>query len=410
MNMKSAKIIELELKNYKIFNELKINLGQCNVFVGPNSSGKSSIAEFLIFFREFIGQFRGKNDSYYDCADFLSNALSIGQDKPLFFKIKMIIGEFSYEYYANFSREFNTNTIWANESFTIIKIEDKRQVFKGTVDIKVNYPRIEGWTRFQGLSLGNSQAKIKGNFSYLEQSILKYIYQNANKNDISFYIFNQFCEYWNNIRLYDSNRYDKKKIVEVREVSNDIIISEDFQNLISVLLNINLQQKEVFEEIGDWLNRLLINFKELKLNIADKRGRGEILFAEVGWPKSQLFPIKWASDGIIRLMCILAILFNKEKPTLIMLDEPENGFHPAIRKAIVDFSIAASDDSQLIYITHDSESLRHFELEMIYYFNRKRLFTEVKRLSEVDSLTETIKALEDIEKNIVVSTHSSDSL
>lgn len=410
MNMKSAKIIELELKNYKIFDELKLDLDQCNVFVGPNSSGKSSIAEFLIFFREFIRQFSGKTKSYYDIEDFLSNAISIGQDKPLFFKIKMIIGEFLYEYNANFSRELKTNIIWADESFTIIKIEDNGEAFKGSVNIEVSYPRIEGWTRWRGLSLGKSQQQIKGDFSYFQRSILKFLYQHKIESDISFYIFNQFCEYWDNIRLYDSNRYDKKKIVEFRELSNDIIISEDFQNLISVLLNINLQQKEVFEEIGDWLNRLLINFRELRLKMSDEKGKGEILFSEVKWPKSRLFPIKWASDGIIRLMCILAILFNKEKPTLIMFDEPENGFHPAIREYIIGFSIAASDESQLIYITHDSESLRHFELEMIYYFKRKGRFTEVKRLSEEESLTETIKTLKDIEKNTVVSTHLSDSL
>ncbi len=407
--MKSAKIIELELKNYKVFDELKIELDQCSVFIGPNSSGKSSIAELLIFFREFIRSFSGKTESYYDIEDFLSNAISIGQEKPLFFKIKMIIGEFLYEYKANFSRELNINKIWADESFTILRIENNYEIFKGSVDINVSYPRIEGLTRWEGLNLGRSQQKIKGNFSYLERSILKFLYHEMNGNR-DFYIFNQFCEYWDNIRLYDSNRYNKKKIVEFRELSNDIIISEDFQNLIPVLLNINLQQKEVFEEIGDWLNRLLINFQELRLKMSDEKGKGELLFSEEKWSKSRLFPIKWASDGIIRLMCILAILFNKEKPTLIMLDEPENGFHPAIRDYIVDFSIAASDESQLIYITHDSESLRHFELEMIYYFKRKGRFTEVKRLSEEESLTETIKALKDIEKNIVVSTHSSDSL
>ena len=406
--MKSAKIIELELKNYKVFNELKIDLEQCNVFVGPNSSGKSSIAEFLIFFREFLRSFSGKTKSYYYIEDFLRHAFSIGQDKPLFFKIKMIIGEFLYEYKANIFRELKSNLIWANENFTITSIKDNRAVFTGSVEIKVNYPRKEGLCRWEGLG-EKSQKKIKGDFSYLEQSILRFIYQKNEDRNIYFYIF-QFYEYWDNIRFYDSNRYDKKKIVEFGEISKDRIMSEDFQNLIPVLIYINFQQKAVFEEIEDWLNRLLINFQELRLNVKDEGGKAEILFSEGKWPKSMLFPIKWASDGIIRLLCILAILFNKEKPTLLMLDEPENGFHPAIREYLVDFSIAASDESQVIYITHDSESLRHFELEMIYYFKRTGRFAEVKRLSDEESLTETIKALSDLDKNTVVSMHSSDSL
>lgn len=408
--MKPAKIIELELKNYKIFNNVKIKLDQCNVFVGPNSSGKSSIAEFLIFFREFIRSFTGKSKSIYDVKDFLNHSFSIGQDQPLFFKIEIMIGELLYKYNANFSREVNSNKTWADENFTIINEKDNKEIFNGSAVININYPRIEGKYNYKGLGLGNSSEKIRGDFSYIEASILKFLYKHKKENDIYFYSFNQFCDYWDNIRFYDSNRYDKKKIVESKEISNDIIVSEDFQNLLSVLLNINLQDKEIFEEIGDWLNRLLINFQELRIKMTDQKGNGEILFSEKGVPNSILFPIRLASDGIIRLIYILTILFNKKKPALLILDEPENGFHPAIREYIVDFAIAASDESQLIYITHDSESLRHFELEDVYYFKRKGRFTEIKRLSDEESLTETIKALKDIEKNVVVSTHSSDSL
>ena len=42
IEMKSSKIVRLELDNYKIFKHENMNLGQCNVFVGPNSSGKTS--------------------------------------------------------------------------------------------------------------------------------------------------------------------------------------------------------------------------------------------------------------------------------------------------------------------------------------------------------------------------------
>ena len=63
-----------------------------------------------------------------------------------------------------------------------------------------------------------------------------------------------------------------------------------------------------------------------------------------------------------------------------------------------------------MFLTHDSESLRQFKLEMIYYFKRKSGATQVRQLSDEKSITETIKALKDIEKNIVVSTHLSDSL
>lgn len=178
----------------------------------------------------------------------------------------------------------------------------------------------------------------------------------------------------------------------------------------AVLLNINLQQTETFNEIANWLGQLLPDFKKLNIVMADEKGKGQIFFSEGKWPESVLLPLATASDGIIRLLCILTILFNKQKPSLIILDEPENGIHPAIRKYIADFSIAASDEAQLFFLTHDSESLRQFDLEMIYYFKRKSGSTEVRQLSKENKLTETIKALNDIEKDTIVSTHSTNSL
>ena len=221
-------------------------------------------------------------------------------------------------------------------------------------------------------------------------------------------LINEFYEYWDKIRLYDFNIYDKKEISKKSGISNEIILTEDFQNLLKVLLNLSFQQKEIFTEIKDWLIQLIPDFKDFIIQTSTNKGDAYIAFSEEMW--NTYSPLTQASDGIIRLLCILTILFNKEKPTLIILDEPENGIHPSIRNYVADFAITASDDAQIMFLTHDSESLRQFELEMIYYFKRKHGVTEVKQLSDVKSLTETMKALKDIEKNTVVSTHLSDSL
>ncbi len=408
--MISSKIVSLELKNYKLFDDLKIEFDKYNVFVGPNSSGKSSIAEFFIFFRDLMKFFSKKENDNYHVKNFLENALSIGQNEPLFIKLKIIIGGYLYDYEASISREPNSNIIWANDTFIIFHLEESQVFFKGSLETKVNYPNIKGNIRFKGLGLGDSQTQFQKDGSYLSRSILKFLCERNDGTNIHFLLFERFYDYWEKIRFYDSNRYNKEEIIEFNEISNDLILSEDFKNLISVLLNINLQQKDTFEDIGNWLKRLIANFKELRLKMSDMKGKGEILFSEKGWPNSILFPIKWASDGIIRLLCYLAILFNEQKPALIMLDEPENGFHPAIRKFIVDFAITSSDIAQLIYITHDSESLRSFKMEKIFYFKRKGLHTRVIRLSDEKSLVETINDLKDIEKNTIVSTHRSDSL
>jgi len=408
--MKKAKIIKIGFKNYKVFDEVKINLNQCNVFVGPNSSGKSSIAEFLIFFRELMRLFSGKNTKfdYNYLLNFLNNAFKIGGNKPLTFELEVIIGEYFYIYFAEFFTRYDTDVVWANERFSIKHERENAISFEATMNvIKENFPKLDCIMAFKGFGI-NEKNEYGGAVTFTASSILRkehYIKLESKLLDL----LNQFYEYWDNIRLYDFNIYDKKKICEESGVSDEIILSEDFQNLLKVLLNLNFQQTKVFDEIKDWLIQLIPNFQDLIIQTSIKIGEAYLAFSEEGWHK-RYAPLNQASDGIIRLLCILTILFNKEKPTLIILDEPENGIHPALRYYVADFSIAASDDSQVMFLTHDSESLRQFELEMIYYFKRKRGATEVRQLSDEKALTETMKALKDIEKNTVVSTHLSDSL
>lgn len=406
--MKLAKIIRIGFKNYKVFDEVKINLNPCNVFVGPNASGKSSIAEFLIFFRELMRLFSGKEmkSDYEFLLNFLNNAFKIGQNKPLTFEIEVIIGEYSYKYFAEFFTRYNTEEVWANENLIITQVKYKDIVLEASMNVIKGDLPMDGIMKFKSISI-DEENKYSGTIPYGTCSILRK--ENFKKLDSRILdIINQFYEYWDNIRFYDFNIYDKKKISMESGISDEIILSEDFQNLLIVLLNLNFQQKEIFAEIKDWLIQLIPDFKDLIIQTSSKKGGAYIAFSEERW--NIYAPLTHASDGIIKLLCILTILFNKEKPYLIILDEPENGIHPAIRNYIADFSIAASDEAQIMFLTHDSESLRQFDLEMIYYFKRKSGATEVRQLSDEKALTETMKALKDIEKNTVVSTHLSDSL
>lgn len=407
--MKSVKINKIGFKNYRVFDDVRINLNQCNVFVGPNSSGKSSIAEFLIFFRELIRLFSGKEvkSDYNYLLNFLNNAFKIGKNQPLTFETEVIIGNYSYNYFAEFFTRYDTDAVWANECLVITQIQNNYIILEASMNIiKDDFPKLEGIMKFKGRNI-DEENNHSGSITYTMSSILRY--ENFKRFDKKILnLINEFYEYWDKIRLYDFNIYDKKEISKKSGISNEIILTEDFQNLLKVLLNLSFQQKEIFTEIKDWLIQLIPDFKDFIIQTSTNKGDAYIAFSEEMW--NIYSPLTQASDGIIRLLCILTILFNKEKPNLIILDEPENGIHPAIRNYVADFSIAASDDAQIMFLTHDSESLRQFELEMIYYFKRKHGATEVKRLSDVKSLTETMKALKDIEKNTVVSTHLSDSL
>ena len=248
---------------------------------------------------------------------------------------------------------------------------------------------------------------MSGSLSYLNNTILKKEFYKDYKNILN--LLKENREFWSNVFYYDFNKFDKAEIVKKKQITSEKILAENFQNILSVLLNLNFQQKENFNNIIDLLKKLVPNFQDLIIQTTEERGISYLAFSEMDWNKNYA-PISLASDGIIRLLCILCVLFNDIKPYCIILDEPENGIHPALRKILADFILATSDETQIFLLTHDSEMLSIFELNMIYYLKRKRNFTEIRQLRDDKSLEKLIKDLKDFDKITLIIAHKSDSI
>jgi len=76
------------------------------------------------------------------------------------------------------------------------------------------------------------------------------------------------------------------------------------------------------------------------------------------------------SDGSLRYLLLLTILYNPERGNLICIDEPEIGLHPDMINTIAEAMKAASKDTQLIVATHSPLLLNSFELEDIIIFEK----------------------------------------
>ena len=66
------------------------------------------------------------------------------------------------------------------------------------------------------------------------------------------------------------------------------------------------------------------------------------------------------SDGTLRFLFLLAVLANPDPPSLIAVDEPETGLHPAMLPIVADYAIQASERTQVILATHSASFLDAF--------------------------------------------------
>ncbi len=71
------------------------------------------------------------------------------------------------------------------------------------------------------------------------------------------------------------------------------------------------------------------------------------------------------SDGILRLIAILSILYQDNPPPLLCLEEPENGLHPEVIPVLAKAIKEASERTQLIITTHSAELLSYLDPEDI---------------------------------------------
>jgi predicted ATPase len=88
------------------------------------------------------------------------------------------------------------------------------------------------------------------------------------------------------------------------------------------------------------------------------------------------------SDGTLRYLCLLSILFNPDRGRLVCIDEPEVGLHPDMIVNIANAIKEASEESTLIVSTHSDNLLNYFEVENLKVFEKNEFNS-----SEINSYT-----------------------
>ena len=66
------------------------------------------------------------------------------------------------------------------------------------------------------------------------------------------------------------------------------------------------------------------------------------------------------SDGTLRFLFLLAVFASPDPPSLVAIDEPETGLHPAMLPIVAEYAMQASTRTQVILATHSPSLLDAF--------------------------------------------------
>lgn len=135
------------------------------------------------------------------------------------------------------------------------------------------------------------------------------------------------------------------RVAQRPDLPNDFL-EEDGRNL-SLILN-DLQHRGVMPTIVEKMRAVYDAVEDITVKIGG--GTVQTFIRERGM--SSPIPAARLSDGTLRYLCLLAILYHPEPPPLVCFEEPEIGMHPDLIATVADMLLDASQRMQLIVTTH----------------------------------------------------------
>jgi predicted ATPase len=143
------------------------------------------------------------------------------------------------------------------------------------------------------------------------------------------------------------------------------------------------------ERLKDILSILTRRVPRLETVDAEIMPDGRLLLQIKDAPFEEPILAKFASDGTLKMLSYLTVLYDPAPPQLIGIEEPENYLHPRILPELAEECRNASGRSQLMVTTHSPffvNGLRPEELWVLY--RDEEGYTQARRASEMKGIKE----------------------
>lgn len=391
-------ITRIYARNYKNL-ELEENppLSTLNIFVGANGSGKSNLIQILRFFQNAM---TGSPEERRGIPAFEIATQALGSGRILNY-------EMPYPSRVDLALDFTVEPDYEHGLLLGLRVQDENTVTvaeESLIRSRKNHPvgetpsiyyqvhnknvgrgvvsvfESDGWdkSRFQPVEdIPNNQLAFQSLQSSLEKT-------DAGFRNTPYYemrrIISEYVQGWS---FYSASTMDLQKVRSATPElgASDKILAESGENLALVLYN--LAREIVFEErLTDAMKELFPKTRRIRVTTV---GRRTLTLEWFLGNSARPFFLDEMSDGTVRMLCWAAVLLSPKPPSLVVLDEPEAGIHPAWLRVLAGWIREASRKTQVIVSTHSSDLLDYFteDLESIHVFQESQEYpgrTEIKPL------------------------------
>jgi len=396
-------IKRIEAKNFKSFKKLGVNLGDLNILIGANASGKSNFVDIFRFLRDIKSSGLENAISLQGGVEYLRN-LNVGSSEELSLEVV-------------FDHVFGINTIRIHETIYkfAIKFEDTGSGFKVVEDRLTQKFSMSGLrkeiTGSGEIIFSNVDGKIGVTLGKHSESaigldgIISSFFVPENLPHGAFLLLEASFPYilqtplnnmGNGIPIYDfDSRFAKASFPDILQIlqipldsmDNGIPIY-DFESRI-VKNSIPKRVKAELEENGSNLAVVVKNIMEsedgkrkllnlvtylldfvVDLQVEQRMDKSFLLKLRERYSEKYL-PVDLISDGTIDMIALtVALYFGKE--SLAIIEEPDRGVHPHLISRAVHMMEDASSNKQIIVTTHSPEVVKYANLDNLLLISRDK--------------------------------------
>jgi predicted ATPase len=161
-------------------------------------------------------------------------------------------------------------------------------------------------------------------------------------------------------------------------------LSSTGDNLPNVIQYLKEQHEERLDEILAILTQRVPRLEKVDAELMQD---GRLLLQIKDAPFERPVMAKFASDGTLKMLAYLTLLYDPVPPQLIGVEEPENQLHPRLLPILAEECRNASARSQLFVTTHSPFFVNGLQPEELWVLDRDvKGFTRARRASDMKGI------------------------
>ncbi len=366
------RIEELAVKNYRALRDLHLRpLTPLTVFLGPNGSGKSTIFDVFAFLAECFSVGLRKA---VDKRNRFRELRSRGADGPIVIELKYRERPKTPLITYHLAIDENLRGPFVVEEWLQWRRGQQGKPFR-FLDFRNGVGQVTS-----GEAPDESDARIEESLTSPDLLAVNTLGQFASHPRVS--ALRRFITGWYLSYLTaDNTRGTPEEGPQER-------LSETGDNLPNVIQYLREQHPERLDEILRVLTRRVPRLESVQANLMED---GRLLLQIKDAPFERPILSRFASDGTLKLLAYLTVLYDPVPPQLIGIEEPENHLHPRLLPELAEESRTASARAQLMVTTHSPffvNEVRPEELWVLY--RNEQGYTQARRAADMRGVPEAI--------------------